>query len=169
MRYRPLSSVPYGERAVDLLRIAQSALLSAYAPYSKFRVGAALLAEEDPYIFSGCNVESADYDGTHAEESALCRMVSSGQRTPLMLAVAGGLEDGPVFNVMPCGKCRQKLWEFCSLSGYDLDLVIMPGKPRDIRLHPPTLANLRLCKLSKLLPKSFGPADIGVDLKKYRW
>lgn len=169
MRCRRLTSVPYGDRAMQLVQMAQSVMLNAYAPYSKFRVGAALITTSLEVTFAGCNVECADYDGTHAEEAALARMVGSGQRSPLMIAIVGGLEDGGSFLVPPCGKCRQKLKEFASLSGHDLDIVFRPGPPQDLLLHPPTKEDLRLVRLSQLLPGSFGPADIGVDLKKYKW
>jgi cytidine deaminase len=140
-----------------LVRAALEVRERAYAPYSKYQVGAAILTA-DGSLFAGCNVESADYDGTHAEESALAAMVAHGQRSPVMLAVVGGLEGQTAsLAVTPCGKCRQKLMEFSSLSGYDLDIVVAGG-----------VGGLWLVNLSELLPTSFGPADIGVDLAKYR-
>ena len=157
MKFTELSLVPHGVKAPLLVRAAMEVRERAYAPYSKFQVGAAILTA-DGSLFAGCNVESADYDGTHAEESALAAMVAHGQRSPVMLAVAGNLEDQAAsLAVTPCGKCRQKLMEFSSLSGYDLDVVVL-GEG----------GVLRLAKLSDLLPMSFGPASIGVDLKKYR-
>jgi cytidine deaminase len=142
----------------DLLNTAGQIRRRAYAPYSKYTVGAALLTR-DGNVYVGCNVESADYDGTHAEEAALASMVAGGCRSPVMLAVLGKLEDGPERAVLPCGKCRQKLVEFSSLSGYDLDVVVWDGKDGVVP---------QLTKLSELLPASFGPADIGVDLERYR-
>lgn len=155
---RALSEVPHGAMVPDLLNAAGQIRQRAYAPYSKFVVGAAILTRGNT-IYVGCNVECADYDGTHAEEAALSAMVAAGTRSPIALAVIGALEGGSEGVVMPCGKCRQKLWEFSSLSGYDLDVVLWDGKDG---VAP------QLCKLSELLPESFGPADIGVQLEHYR-
>lgn len=155
---RALSEVPHGAMVTDLLKAAGQISRRAYAPYSKYLVGAAILTKFGN-IYVGCNVESADYDGTHAEEAALAAMVAGGTRTPIALAVVGKLEGGAGGVVMPCGKCRQKLWEFSSLSGYDLDVVIWDGKEGAVP---------QLCRLSELLPASFGPVDIGVDLNRYR-
>lgn len=146
----------------ELIRAAFKVRLQAYAPYSKFQVGAAILTER-LNIYSGCNVEAADYDGTHAEESALAAMVAAGERSPRLLAVVGALEGvEPSIETSgftgPCGKCRQKLMEFSSLCGHDLDILEGSWKPGVYKLR----------RLSELLPASFGPADIGVDLKKYR-
>lgn len=140
----------------DLLRAALGVRAQAYAPYSNFLVGAAILTAKGR-IYTGCNVECADFDGTHAEESALSDMVAGGERSPILLVALGGLRDQgePTF-VTPCGKCRQKLMEFSSLSGNDLP--IFTGDT----------SQPRIVLLSDLLPGSFGPADIGVDLAKHR-
>lgn len=145
-------------RAEDLLGAARAARLHAYQPYSRYMVGAAILTLSGR-VHVGCNVESADYDGTHAEEAALAAMVASGERSPTMLAVFGGLEgDDDPSNAPPCGKCRQKLMEFSSLSGRDLRILVRDSDG----------IGLRIALLSELLPSSFGPANIGVDLVKYR-
>jgi len=146
----------------ELVRTAERVRLQAYAPYSKFMVGAAILTSRRN-IFAGCNVESADYDGTHAEEAALAAMVAAGERSPRLLVVIGALEgSGPSIEdpgfTGPCGKCRQKLMEFSSLCGHDLQILERSRKPGVYKLR----------RLSELLPASFGPANIGVDLKKYR-
>ncbi len=144
--------------AAALRSAALGARLNAYAPYSKYMVGAAILSASGR-IFTGCNVESADYDGTHAEEAALVRMVGDGERSPVRIMVFGGLEGAQkLVSVPPCGKCRQKLYEFASLS--DIDLRILVDDARG------SLDYVLL--LSELLRAAFGPADIGVDLKKYR-
>lgn len=158
VNFRDPSEVPHGVMVPDLLNAAGQTRRSAYAPYSKYMVGAAILTSRGE-IYTGSNVESADYDGTHAEEAALAYMVGGGTRSPVMLAVLGGLEGSAEGVVMPCGKCRQKLFEFSSLSGYDMDIVVWNGEGGGAP---------RLLKLSELLPYAFGPADIGVDLKKYR-
>lgn len=145
-------------RAVELFAAARAVRLRAYEPYSKYMVGAAILTAGGR-IHVGCNVESADYDGTHAEEAALAAMIAAGERIPSLLVVFGGLEDNiDPSSAPPCGKCRQKLMEFSSLSGRDLRILV-----RD-----PESAEWRVALLSELLPSSFGPANIGVDLAKYR-
>src|SRR5688500_8892366 len=141
-----------------LLDAARNVRLNAYQPYSKYLVGAAILTERNG-IFAGCNVESADYDGTHAEEAALAAMVAAGERSPVLLAVFGGLEGDPdPGSAPPCGKCRQKLMEFASLSGHDLRILVQDPENRE----------WSVALLSELLPWSFGPANIGVDLARYR-
>ena len=81
----------------------------AYAPYSKFKVGAALLAE-DGRVFTGCNVENASFGLTNcAERTAVFKAVSEGATRFKAIAIAGGVGDV----AMPCGACRQVLAEFC--------------------------------------------------------
>lgn len=139
-----------------LREAAEKVLQQAYAPYSKFQVGVAILTARGQ-IYAGCNVECADFDGTHAEESALSAMVAAGDRSPVLLVVLGKLEEQPKSSfVIPCGKCRQKLMEFSSLSRNDLSVF-----SNDI--DKPSIV-----MLSDLLPRSFGPADIGVNLAQYR-
>ena len=97
----------------SLVDAAVAARGLAYAPYSKFLVGAALWTAADE-LFIGCNVENASYGLTQcAERVAVTSAVSAGQRqfTVLALATTGG--------VMPCGACRQVLAEFCD------DLLIL--------------------------------------------
>ena len=91
-----------------LAGMAIEASAKAYAPYSKFKVGAALLAD-DGRIFTGCNVENASYGLTNcAERTAVFKGVSEGATRFTALAVAGG--EGEV--AVPCGACRQVLAEF---------------------------------------------------------
>lgn len=125
----------------------------AYAPYSNFQVGAAILTNQGN-IYSGCNVECADYDGTHAEEAAICAMVKAGERAPVAIIVFGALEGQEPRLVKPCGKCRQKLYEFVSFPGQDLDVIV-------------GLATLLVKHLKEYLPDAFGPADVGVNPAKY--
>ncbi len=92
-----------------LARAARDAASRAYAPYSKFKVGAALLAA-DGRLFTGCNVENASYGLTNcAERTAVFKAVSEGATRFSAIAIAGG--EGEV--AMPCGACRQVLAEFC--------------------------------------------------------
>lgn len=120
-----------------LLEAAIAARLNAHAPFSGFRVGAALLAE-DGRIFSGCNVEGASYSLTVcAERVALLKAISEGVRAfRLACVVADSEEITP-----PCGSCRQLLWELCG----------------DIPVVGANLAGMqRTWRLSELLPEAFG-------------
>lgn len=101
-------------RLVDAARKARE---TAYAKYSQYRVGAALLGE-DGVVYSGCNVENAAYpQGTCAEAGAISAMAVAGARTIVAIAVAGGRSDAqpatdPWGLCSPCGGCRQRIAEF---------------------------------------------------------
>ena len=111
----------------------------AYAPYSRFLVGAALRAEDDS-VHVGCNVENAAYpQGTCAEGGAIAAMVAAGQRRIAEVVIAGG--DAPC---PPCGGCRQKLREFAG-PALVIRMVDADGRPLLVRT------------LGELLPDSFGP------------
>ena len=126
-----------------LLQAARAARAQAYAPYSKFQVGAAVL-DEQGRVHAGCNVENAAYpQGVCAEAAALCAMVLAGGRRAHALLVMG---DGPV-PVTPCGGCRQKLREFG-----DDDVPVLVADDSGLRLRT---------TLGALLPLSFGPAHLG--------
>ena len=99
--------------AGNLLRRAHEAAKCAYAPYSKFRVGAAVLA--DDRVFTGCNVENASYGLTIcAERNAIFHAVAAGARRidALALVCLDVTPDGPAKLRMPCGACRQVMAEF---------------------------------------------------------
>src|SRR6185295_10806896 len=92
----------------QLVSAARAARERAYAPYSKFAVGAALL-DEQGHVHAGCNIENAAFpQGQCAEASALAHLVLAGG-TRVLAAVVVGVADAPV---TPCGGCRQKLREF---------------------------------------------------------
>lgn len=123
----------YGE----LLQIAKDAKTRAYAPYSNFRVGAALLTV-DGEIYSGVNVENASYGLTNcAERTAIFKAVSEGERYFKAIAVASDSENF----ITPCGACRQVMME---LGGKDLDVIISKNN-----------GEIRILKLEELLPLSF--------------
>jgi cytidine deaminase len=91
-----------------LFEAAKAAMARAYAPYSKFLVGAAILAE-DGHIYAGCNVENASFpEGWCAETSALGAMVTAGVTRIREIAVIGAVAQ----LTTPCGGCRQRLSEF---------------------------------------------------------
>ena len=113
--------------AVRLLERANEARGNAYAPYSGFRVGAAVL-DTDGRIHTGVNVENASYGlSTCAERSAVARAIGEGARGLKAVAIAG---PGDGIATMPCGSCRQILHEF----GSDLTVVVAGahGDPRRI-------------------------------------
>ena len=91
-----------------LVALAKEAMKNAYAPYSKFQVGAALLAK-DGRVFTGCNVENASYGATNcAERTAIFKAVSEGYREFDAIAIVASSGDF----ASPCGICRQVLEEF---------------------------------------------------------
>jgi cytidine deaminase len=111
---------PVEERA--LVEVARRAIANAYAPYSGYRVGAAVLGP-DGQTFPGCNVECASYGLTIcAERSAIAALVAAGCRHVRAIAVAS--EGSPL--PWPCGACRQVLAEFCD----DAWVVVVAGSER---------------------------------------
>ncbi len=134
----------------ELIAAARAAAAHAYAPYSKFHVGAAL-AFADGSIVTGANVENASYGLTLcAETSAVAQAMNGGARGGLLaVAVIGGMngEAGPV--VTPCGRCRQVLNELAQLGGTD-PVIWCVGEGEVLEL-----------KLSELLPHAFGPDSLG--------
>jgi cytidine deaminase len=122
-----------------LIDAARAVRLKAYAPYSRFFVGAAIEAE-DGRIFTGCNVENASYGLTNcAERVALGTAVSAGAKAFKRIVVATDAEPPSA----PCGACRQVLAEFGDLA---VDAVSPQGK--------------RSWRLAELIPSSFGPKDL---------
>ena len=114
----------------------------AHAPYSKFKVGAAVL-DEQGRIHAGCNVENAAYpQGWCAEASALAAMVGAGGKRVRALAVVA-VSRVPT---TPCGGCRQKLAEFAGD-----DCAVFVAGPRGLQ---------RRFTLGELLPASFGPEHL---------
>jgi cytidine deaminase len=127
----------------DLLAEAEAARAAAYAPYSSFQVGAALLAE-DGTVQRGVNVENAAYPaGICAERTAIAAAVASGRRRFTAIAVAGPAGIA----ITPCGICRQVLSEF-SPDGY-LRVIA-----RD------AAGAIRATTIAALLPGAFGPGDL---------
>jgi cytidine deaminase len=126
----------------ELLEAARSTLPNAYAPYSGFRVGAALL-NEDGVICPGVNIENASYPlSVCAERNAVATMVTAGARQVLAVAVATNA-DTPT---PPCGGCRQVLWEFAGA-----DTPVVAEAAGGVRAR---------WRLGDLLPDAFGPEDL---------
>jgi cytidine deaminase len=125
-----------------LFAAAQPVQARAYAPYSRFKVGAALLAD-DGAVYSGCNVENASYPvGVCAEAGAISAMIAGGGRAIRALLVLG---DGDAL-VTPCGGCRQRIREFAAP-----ETPIAIAGPNGIRAR---------FSLAELLPASFGPDNL---------
>ena len=124
-----------------LVEAAQAARANAYAPYSRYRVGAALLTKSGR-IYAGCNVENATYGATScAERSAVAAMVVAGDRAPIACAV---VTAGPAPGA-PCGICRQVLAEFAR----DLRLVLVAEDDGG------RITARKTARLAALLPQAF--------------
>ena len=128
-----------------LLDKAREARDRAYAPYSKYAVGAALLTA-DGQIYQGCNIENAGFTSTIcAERTAFFKAIYDGHRAFRAIAViATGEEMG-----FPCGVCRQVMAEFC-----DKDFIIVTANRDRTKVDVSSFENL--------LPHAFGPKDLGV-------
>jgi cytidine deaminase len=131
-----------------LFNLARAQCDRAYAPYSRFHVGAAIRTSSGA-VFTGCNVENAAYPvGTCAEAGAIAAMVAGGERLIGEIVIAGFAEQGAGDTmVTPCGACRQRIREFSNAA---------------TRIH---CANAKgICAtltVDALLPASFGPDHLG--------
>lgn len=98
----------------QLMELAKEAMTHAYAPYSGFQVGAALLCA-DGTVYQGCNIENASYSPTNcAERTAFFKALYDGHRDFTAIALCGGM-GGKITNLCtPCGVCRQVMVEFCN-------------------------------------------------------
>ncbi len=127
------------EESQGLVVIARDALPNACAPYSNFRVGAALLTA-DGNVYTGVNVESGSYGGTIcAERTALVKALSEGERTFVAIAITSDAEAP----TMPCGICRQLLHDYAPV----LEVICEGG---GAIVHT---------TLAELLPRAFGAGD----------
>ena len=139
--------MPYDKDS--LIAAARAAMAGAYAPYSKFHVGAAL-GFADGSVVTGANVENASYGLTLcAETVAVGRALSEDWRGTLdAVVVIGGPEGAPGDPVTPCGRCRQMLHEVAALGASD-PVVWCVGADEVIEM-----------RLSELLPRAFGPDSL---------
>ncbi|SDJ93600.1 cytidine deaminase [Halovenus aranensis] len=130
--------------ADQLIAEARDALAAAYAPYSEYQVGAALLTA-DGTVYTGCNIENANYSNSlHAEEVAVGTAVREGHREFTALAVTSAARDG----VTPCGMCRQTLAEFCDA---------------DFDVHCDTEDGVRTYSLGTLLPDTISADTLDTE------
>ena len=130
-----------------MIEMAQEQLKYSYAPYSGFKVGAALLTDEGRF-YTGCNIENAAYTPTIcAERNAFFKAVSEGYRKFRAICIVGG-KDGVVTRyTAPCGVCRQVMMEFCDP---DTFRIILTSGNGEYKIHT----------LKELLPLGFGPENL---------
>lgn len=131
----------------ELIKKAIEAKENAYVPYSKFRVGAALLAKNGS-VYTGCNIESASYTPTNcAERTAYFKAVSEGVREFDMIVITSDV-DGYTY---PCGVCRQVMREFSN----ELRIIIAN-----------TIDDYKEYTLDEIFPFGFGPEDLNANKKE---
>ena len=128
-----------------LVEMAVDAMQRAYAPYSGYKVGAALLCK-DGSVYCGCNIENASYSPTNcAERTAFFKAIYDGHRDFNAIAVCGGKDGVITGGFPPCGVCRQVMREFCE----DDFLIYMAGPG----------GSYETVMLSQLLPYSFSARE----------
>lgn len=131
---------------IDRQLLVQEAIRAkeySYSPYSHFRVGAALLAENGA-IYRGCNIENAAYSPTNcAERTAIFKAVSEGEKAFRAIAIAGDTQD----YLYPCGVCRQVMMEFCNPETFEIILV-------------KNQTEIKVMRLRELFPGSFSAEDL---------
>lgn len=135
------------EQIYTLIDTAIDQLKYSYTPYSNYKVGAALLAENGT-IYTGCNIENASYTPTNcAERTAFFKAVSEGVRTFRAICVVGGLNGKLTEYAPPCGVCRQVMMEFCDPDAFEI--ILATGR-EDYNIY----------RLSELLPMGFGSGKL---------
>ena len=134
--------------AEGLLVMAAMTRHSAYAPYSHYKVGAALLTEKGK-IYTGCNIENAAYTPSNcAERTAFFKAVSDGEREFRAIAIVGGKEGADEYDFCaPCGVCRQVMMEFCDPDKFEIILAT-------------DTEHYDIYTLKELLPLGFGPGNL---------
>lgn len=132
----------------EMIELATAQLDYAYAPYSGYKVGAALLGQDGKF-YTGCNIENASYTPTNcAERTAFFKAVSEGERAFRAICIVGGMNGVPTEYAAPCGVCRQVMMEFCDP---DTFLVILAVDKEKYDIYT----------LKELLPLGFGPQNLG--------
>ena len=123
-----------------LCKLAKEAMTHAYAPYSGYKVGAALLCA-DGTVYQGCNIENASYSPTNcAERTAFFKAIYDGKRDFSAIAICGGKDGVITGKFPPCGVCRQVMQEFC---------------PQNFKVYMITPEGYEERTLAQLLPDSF--------------
>lgn len=131
----------------ELVRLALEAREMAYAPYSKYKVGAALLTKQGR-VYKGCNIENAAYTPTNcAERTAFFKAVSEGERAFEAIAIVGGYQGAPTSYAYPCGVCRQVMREFCDPAEFRIITAVSEEQYVEYTL-------------AELLPEGFGPENL---------
>ena len=133
----------------NLIERAAAQRARSYAPYSHYRVGAALLAG-DGTVFTGCNIENAAYaPSLCAERTAFAKAVSEGIRDFDAICIVGGKEEEmfPSGYAVPCGVCRQVMMEFCDPETFR---IIVAADPEHYEIF----------LLKDLIPRGFGPGNL---------
>lgn len=131
----------------ELITQAVNALDHAYAPYSGFLVGAALLASNGK-IYQGCNIENAAYSPSNcAERTAFFKAVSEGVKEFEAICIVGGKDGKLTEYTAPCGVCRQVMMEFCNPETFQIILAA-------------DMEHCRIFTLNELLPEGFGPGNL---------
>ena len=126
----------------NLAKIAIDARENAYVPYSKFKVGAAVLTE-DGSIYTGCNIENASYGATNcAERTAIFKAVSEGHKKIKAIAIVGDMST----NTYPCGICRQVIVEFATK---DIDIILVKNEEEYV-----------IKTMEEILPGAFTKEDL---------
>ena len=124
-----------------LIQKAAEAKHTSHSPYSNFRVGSAIITEDDK-VYLGCNVENSTYGLTMcAERTAIFKAISEGERKFRAIAIAS---DSPDF-ITPCGACRQIIFDHCG----EIDIICTNSKEE-----------YKVFKTSELLPFAFGDKDL---------
>ena len=117
----------------ELILEAKKAREMAYAPYSHFRVGAALVTKSGK-IYHGCNIENTSFSPTNcAERTAFFKAVSEGEREFAKIAIVGGMEGTDADELCaPCGVCRQVMMEFCDPEAFQI--IMADGKDKYVQV-----------------------------------
>lgn len=135
------------EETQRLIFMALEAMKKAYAPYSGFQVGAALLTSGGK-VYQGCNIENAAFTPTNcAERTAFFKAVSEGERQFAAICIVGGMHGEVTGYTAPCGVCRQVMREFCDPRTFRIILALDENHWKEYRLE-------------ELLPESFGPENL---------
>ena len=131
----------------ELIGIAIQQLKFSYTPYSHFKVGAALLAENGT-VYTGCNIENAAYTPCNcAERTAFFKAISEGVHNFQAICVVGGKNGELTEYAAPCGVCRQVMMEFCNPETFEIILAVDPE-------------HYQVFRLKELMPMGFGPANL---------